>query len=424
MSTPNLPATSPPVSMIQRHVETLKTVTLDPRITIKFDDEGFAHRTYEMVRLYVGPDLYSAKQPMYEVWGSGVAKYAAASGARMTPLKATPDPVEGRMKPGLRITTDEFGGPLDVEQDVLLEMRHPKTGSPIYIISTGRESVRHLLVGQLAKKLSDRDDVARLVTEADIPALRDDTKATWATYAYMPGVYIAVNMRMQGIREVFATVHEMARLDKVVGKATSKAQRLAMKQANVLPIRFTAAQLRKDKAGAQYIDVPVFAWMVYDSRDKMQQAIDAMLAQNADILEATYFVSGDDSEEGADPEDTVDFEQGDTAPESRQLTEDLPDGMADETPPAREPVPVEAKREPEPAPKAKAAPKATPKPSATRQDPALLARVRELDDIVQSELGDGGVDACRDVAGVGTKALADLTDDDLRRYLTALQEAA
>lgn len=277
----------------------------NPRIAVKLGEDGFAHQMHEYVRLFADTDLYSAKQPNYEVWGPGVAKLCKALGARVTPLTASPDPVTGTMKQGFRCTYDETSGVLiKVEQDVLLECRHPKTGSPIHILATGEVDVWHAYLADMAKLAGNREDVAAIITDKTKAAMEDDGKHdTWVFYPYSFGTWLALNVSKPAVQDNQRKLREMARPDKVRGFATSKGARLALKQANLVPMRFTRGSFLEDAAGRQFIDVPVVCWVAYDSRERMQAAIDDMLARQGDALDATWEVVADDKDPFAQKED-------------------------------------------------------------------------------------------------------------------------
>lgn len=279
------------------------TNVMDPRVAVEFDDDGFAHRVVSWVRLFADTDLYSAKQPHYEVWGPGVAKIIAALGARVTPLHVSPDPETQTMRPGKRIIRDEESGVTRrVEQDVLLEARHPMTGSPLYVMATGEVDVYHALMNGLAKLAGERDDVAIMIPSAARKAIsQEDEYKRWAWYPYQLGVWIGVNLQKAAVREELAKHREMARSDKTGGFAASKAARLALKRANVVPMRFNSNSMIKDEGKRLYVDIAITSWVVYDSRAKMQAAIESMLERNADAIDAQWIQNGE-SEDPFDPE--------------------------------------------------------------------------------------------------------------------------
>ena len=299
----------------------------DPRLTVRLDGDGYAHRIAQKIRLFEGPDLYSAKQPRYEVWGAGVSKLVAALGFTVTPMVLAPNP-EGiasshgmKTRPGQRILSDpQSGVPIRIEQDVRLTGRHPGNGTWIDIIATGQIDLHHLLVQALAK--IQTEEVVRLVT--DRVKVRMDGQAefdTWAFYPYGPGTWVAANLTKAGVRDVLSAHREQARTDKALGFATSKAIRLALKQANVLPMAFVSGQLRQDwrgqngervKVGPAYIDLLVSSWVVCESRTSLQQSIDAILAKSTDTIDATWHtVAGDNDNESADEAGLLDDDGGD-----------------------------------------------------------------------------------------------------------------
>lgn len=335
-----------PTAIVKREERFVANI-YNPRIAVRLDDEGFAHQICEWVRLFADTDLFTVGKGSFDVWGSGVAKLCKALGARLTPLAASPDPVNGTLKPGLRCAYDEHSGRLlSVQQDILLECRHPKTGSPIHILATGEVDVWHAYLGEMAKLAGGREDVAAIVTDKGREKIEaGDEAGVWIFHPYSFGTWLALNVSKRGVQDAQSKLGEMGRQDKVRGFATSKAARLALKQSNLVPMRFNRSSFLTDGAGREYIDIPVVSWVVFDGREKMQAAIDAMLAGQARSMEAQWEAVADDE----DP-----FETSDGEPERATMAGDALAIEQDDT--IHEPaVPVERQREkveaqPEPKP--------------------------------------------------------------------------
>ena len=332
----------------------VRTTADSPLITIRLDDSGFAHRVAQNVRLFEGPDLYSAKRPKFDLWGAGVTKVIAALGWTITPMVVSPALSEDGsrlvMRPGRRIFSDpQSGVPTRIEQDVRLTGRHPANGSWVDIIATGQIDLHHLLVQALSK--IQREDICRVVTSR-VKARMEDSEEfdAWAFYAYGDGVWLAANLTAGGVRDVLREHREQARTDKALGFATSKAIRLALKQANVIPTSFLESQLRvpRDQRGNQigpaYIDLLVPSWVVCEDRTTLQQSIDAMLARSADTIDAAWQVVGDDEDSSPDEAEMI----GEIAPAQIEAPrEDLEQAR----PAPREPERVDVRQQdPEPEP--------------------------------------------------------------------------
>lgn len=339
---------------------------LNPRMVIETNDRGFLHRVVTWVRLFADTDLYQAKRPKHDVWGPGVAKYVSAMGASTTPLVTSIDPVTGDHRPGRREVVDEECGLISsVQQDVLLRYRDQQTGSPGFVIATGEVDVMHLLLGELYK-LAGRDDVVRLVTRRVKARLEEDKGYDlWIFLPYhVGGTYLAANLEKSAVRDALDKHREMARSDKVRGKAASKGARLALKQCNQVPMHFVDAGLMEDEAGRGYVDVPVVCWNLYDTSTAAEQAIRALLEKQ----DAGMVFANPDDDDAIDP-DAADMaaDLSDSLPpiEPRALPQnDVIEAEAHAPAPKREAV----RSTPAPAPKAKAAaPKAAPAPASAAE---------------------------------------------------------
>jgi len=391
----------------------------DGHIVIETDDGGNLRRSSEFITLIEGPDLYSAKRPKWDVWGSGVTKIIAALGFKATPmvvspkLNATGDGIE--LREGRRIYKDpESGVPTRIEVDVRLTGRHPANGTKIDIIATGQIDLHHLLMQAFIKKAGDgRSDVCRVITTRVKERMAGDTKHDdWAFYPYGAGTWIAANVMNATVRQVLESHREQARTDKALGFATSKAVRLALKQANVVPMSFTQGQLgqKRDNDGRYY--GPMFyrllinSWVECEPEVGRQASIDAMMEKGADALDASWETVDDD----ANPDDAnmVD-EMANGAP---QIEEQAPDYEAEREQLEDRPEVVEAKAE---EPRASGAlfadrPPAEPGPELGRAQ--KLVAGFEADPDMAAAVVEG-----RELLGFGKTPVADLTDAQAEKLM-------
>jgi hypothetical protein len=234
-------------------------------------------------------------------------------------------------------------------------------------------------------------------------------------YPYSFGTWLALNVSKPAVQDNQRKLREMARPDKVRGFATSKGARLALKQSNLVPMRFTRNSFLEDPAGRQYIDVPVICWVAYDSRERMQDAIDDMLERQGGAIEATWEAVADD----ADP-----FEQEEEGEPEREALADSVPAIAQDDTLHEDAIPAERPREkvkvsPTPSEPVQREQKAMPKarqPAAPEDTPC-----EQLITQIERAVGDDDETLNAILAAFNVDGLGDASAETLQDILTEIR---
>ena len=382
----------------------------DERVAVRVGSDGTLRRVMRRVRLYLGTDLYIAKDtgPSSKVspYQPGYMKLVAGAGGLLGCPPITRDPVTGETIANPKV---EFYGSTGVVRSVtataVCVVRNPATGAPIPSRATIMLDCEHIF-RQALLKLGTRDDAVRYMTREDYDADKRGELKGWA-FLDMGPIGAAYNMRNPAVMEAYQTFINQGATARQ--RAMSKAERLACDHNAGTRLTWEKGMLTPHpEGGPSFVDVPVVAWV--EERD--QAAAEAFMAELAtklseDVTDVFRRDEGDDDDldDDVDPADAP--RTAYTAP-----TAALPDHG--ERPPVivprPEPEKVEAKIEPKPV-------EPTPPTGAGLTDMrAMLAEIGRL----ESRLTPPVQDKLRTEADV-SDPLAACSTKKVRAYLAALR---
>lgn len=372
----------------------------DQQVAVRLTN-GFITRVARKVRLFLGTDLYIAKDtgPNSKVspYQPGYMKLVAGAGGLLGCPPTTRDPITGEVCANPRV---EYYGNTGVVRSVtataVCVVRNPATGAPIPSRATIMLDCEHIF-RQALLKLGTRDDAVRYMTREDYEEGKRGELKGWA-FLDMGPIGAAYNMRVPAVMEAYQTFINQGATARQ--RTMSKAERLACDHNAGTRMTWEKGMLTPHPdGGPSFVDVSVVAWV--EERDAA--AMEAFMADVAsslnDGVESVY-----ELDEG-DEEIDEDVDPADAAAARAQAYRALPDHG--------EPAPlVEQPKE-----------KVLVKPEPTIADPKKKAAADPLAEVAALEAKVSPPEmlgALRAEAGI-KGALTSATSEQLAAYVTALR---